>query len=73
MAEKRFSSLLEEEKLTEKIRSYPALYNKSHKGYKERDAISNAWKEVADGLDFIENGKSFKKCLLIFFVLKYFF
>ena len=57
MAEKKILSLLEEEKLTEKIRSYPVLYDKSHKGYKERDAISNSWKEVADVLDFIENGK----------------
>ena len=32
------------------------LFDKSHKGYKEKVAVENAWNEVADGLDFIENG-----------------
>lgn len=57
MAEKKHFSLLEEEKLTEKIKDYPILYDKSQKGYKERDAVNNAWRDVADGLDFIDSGK----------------
>jgi hypothetical protein len=61
--EKKHLSLLDEEKLTETIRNYPVLYDKSHKGYKERDAVSNAWREVADVLDFVENGKNFLKML----------
>ena len=57
MSSKKFLSLLQEEKLTEKLRNYPILYDKSLKGYKERDAVTNAWKEIADALDFVDNGK----------------
>ena len=42
-------SLLEEEALCEKIRELPILYDKTHKGYKERVAVENAWKDVAIG------------------------
>ena len=31
------------------------LYDKSKKGYKGRDAVQNAWTEVARSLDFIEH------------------
>ena len=48
-------SLVEEEKLSETVRNFPVLYDKSKKGYKERDAVKNAWTEVARSLDFIEN------------------
>ena len=33
------------------------LYDKTVKGYKEKDAVSNAWERTAKKLDFIENGK----------------
>lgn len=52
-------SLLEEENLSEAVRNFPVLYDKSHKGYKERDAVRNAWNEVAASLDFVANGKFF--------------
>ena len=48
-------SLVDEEKLSETVRNFPVLYDKSKKGYKERDAVNNAWTEVARSLDFIEN------------------
>ena len=35
------------EKLCEVVRDYPILYDKSQKGYKERDAVENAWNEVS--------------------------
>ena len=35
---KKSLSLLEEEKLTEYVRDYAILYDKSHKGYMEKDA-----------------------------------
>ena len=48
-------SLVDEEKLSETVRNFPVLHDKSKKGYKERDAVQNAWTEVARSLDFIEN------------------
>ena len=54
-------SLVDEEKLSETVRNFPVLYDKSKKGYKERDAVQNAWTEVARSLDFIENWDHAKK------------
>ena len=48
-------SLVDEEKLSETVRNFPVLYDKSKKGYKGRDAVQNAWTEVARSLDFIEH------------------
>ena len=48
-------SLVDKEKLSETVRNFPVLYDKSKKGYKDRDAVKNAWTEVARSLDFIEN------------------
>ena len=50
-------NIVQEEQLCEVVRSYPVIYDKSHKGYKERDAVANAWKDVANSLEFIPNGK----------------
>ena len=47
--------LFEEEKLSETVRNFSVLYDKSKKGFKERDAVENAWTEAARSLDFIEN------------------
>lgn len=52
-------NLRQEEMLCEKVREYPVLYDKSHKGYKEKVAVENGWNEVAASLEFIENGKCF--------------
>ena len=52
-------SLQEEELLAESVRIFPVLYDKSEKGYKEKDVVSNAWGKVAEKLDFIENGSHF--------------
>ena len=47
----------ENEELAEVIRKYPCLYDKSKKEYKDEIVTENAWKEVADQLDFIQNGE----------------
>ena len=51
-------SLIEEELLAETVNIYPVLYDKRAPGYKEKDVVFNAWGEVADKLDFVENGKN---------------
>ena len=60
MAEKqRKLSLEQEEVLDFRVKEYPCLIDKTDKGYKEKDCVANAWKEVADSLEFIENGENF--------------
>jgi len=50
-------SLQEEEMLCEKVKAFPILYDKGSKGYKEKDAVNNAWEKVSEELDFVGNGK----------------
>ena len=40
--------------LQEEFTSFPVLYDKRIKGFKERDAVQNAQKKVAESLDFEE-------------------
>ena len=51
-------SVQENEELAEIVRKYPCLYDKSRKEYKDKTVVENASKEVADQLDFIQNGES---------------
>ena len=62
---KRNLSLLEEEKLVEMVRHYQILSDKSHNGYKERDAAWNAWSEVAMVLDLLPDGESARQVLKV--------
>ena len=48
--------LQEEEILAEKVQGFPVFYDKRVKGFKEKDAVQNAWEKVAESLDFAENG-----------------
>ena len=48
--------LQEEEMLAEKVQGFPVLYDKRVKGFKEKDAVQNAWEKVAENLVFAENG-----------------
>ena len=61
MAKERTTNLplQENEELAETVRTFPCLYGKSKKEYKDKNVVQNAWKEVADQLDFIENSKFF--------------
>ena len=49
--------LQQEELLGETVMRFPVLYDKSEKGYKEKDVVVNAWRRVAEQLDFIKNGR----------------
>ena len=51
-------SIVQEENLCELIRQYPVIFDKSHKGYKEKDVGENAWQGIASALDFLSTGKS---------------
>ena len=42
--------------LAEKVQGFLVLYDKRVKGFKETDAVQNAWEEVTESLDFAENG-----------------
>ena len=48
--------LADEERLSEIVKTLPCLYDKTTKGYKEKDVSANAWNKVAEQLDFIEDG-----------------
>lgn len=61
--------LAEEERLAEVVKSFPCLYDKTKKGYKEKDAVSNAWNSVADNLDFINDGMYIFYSLLPYYCL----
>ena len=37
---------------------YPVIFDKSHKGYEEKDVEENAWQEIASAFDFLSTGKS---------------
>ena len=43
----------------ETVRTFPVLYDKSHKGFKEKDAAKNTWDEVAKAFEFIQTGNYF--------------
>ena len=50
-----------DEILSEKVRSYKMLYDKTEQGYKEKTTtVENAWREIAQELDFIEDTKAAK-------------
>ena len=47
--------LQEQEMLVEKVKGFPDLYDKRVKGFKQKDAVKNAWQKVAESSDFEEN------------------
>ena len=49
-----YRSLAEDEMLAEEVCKYACLYDKASKGYKERDRVKNAWKEVELSLGYEE-------------------
>ena len=57
MAANKVLSLQEEEVLAEEVRIYPCLFDKSNKAYKEKDAVFNAWKAVAEKVLNDDDGK----------------
>ena len=53
--EKVSPEIFRKEQLLETVRSFPVLYDKSHKGFKEKEA-KNAWDGVVTALEFIPTG-----------------
>ena len=57
-------SLEEKELLAEAVRTYPCLYDKNKKEYKDKNVCENAWGKAIEKLEFIE------KCFQIFLSLR---
>ena len=51
-------TLIQEEELSELIRSYPVIYDKRDPSHKEKDVVANAWKEVVASCDFVHDEKT---------------
>ena len=49
-----------DERLSIEVEKYPCLYNKSEKGYKEKDRKKNAWKKIEEELGLDEGNQSDK-------------
>ena len=43
---RQFFDISEDEQLSIEIRKYPCIFDKSNVGYKEKDRVENAWKEI---------------------------
>ena len=52
-------ALADEERWSEKVKMYPCLYDKTTKGYKEKDVLQNSWNAVAELYEFVEDGTCF--------------
>ena len=50
-------NLNQDELLSTEIQKFPCLYDKSDKGFKEKDRVANAWMEIETALK-VEEGKS---------------
>ena len=53
---KRFTVLNKDEILAEKVKKCPCLYEKGSRSYRQRDILRNASMEVAEKLEFLEDG-----------------
>ena len=60
MSHKKNLSLKEKEQLAEAVRTYPCLYDKNKKEYKDKNVCENVWGKVIEKLEFIENVIVFK-------------
>ena len=50
-------SLEKNEQLSEVVREFHCLYDKSKKEYKDKNIVENAWELVAEKLEFLSDGK----------------
>ena len=41
-----------DEVLSEAVREFPCIYDKSHKGHKDKVVAANAWKKVMEKVDY---------------------
>lgn len=58
MAASSFTTLClaDEERLSELVKTFPSLYDKTSRGYKEKEVVVNGWNKVAEQFDFMEDG-----------------
>ena len=54
---KRFTALNEDEILTEEVKKFPCCYDKSSCSYRDRGTVRNAWVEVTEKLETLEDVK----------------
>ena len=59
LTKKGFTSFTEDEEFAEQVKSFPCLYNKSAKSYKERHVVRYGWAEVASNPEFVDDVKYF--------------
>ena len=52
---KKDSVLNEDEILAKKVKKFPSLCDKSSRSFQNRPVVRNAWVEVAEKLEFLEN------------------
>ena len=57
--EKISPEIFREQEMPETVRGFPVLCDKSRKGFKEKDAMKNAWDGVVRALEFIQTGNYF--------------
>ena len=69
--EKVSREIFREEELSETIRGFPVLYDKSRKWFKEIDASKNAWDGVVTALEFTQTSNYFYFNLFHFLKLSY--
>ena len=60
MSHKKNLSLKEKEQLAEAVCTYPCLYDKNKREYKDKNVRENVWGKVIEKLKFIESGKCFQ-------------
>ena len=57
--EKVSPEISREKELSQTVRSFPILHDESNVGFKEKDAVKNAWDGVVAALEFIQTGNYF--------------
>ena len=50
--------LVQEEELSELIRSFPVIYDKREPSHKEKDVVQNAWKAIVESCDFVNDERT---------------
>ena len=62
-------SLADEERLSEMVKTLYCLYDKTTKGYKEKDVSENAWNKVVEQLNLNEDDLYLRKLIYCYYVL----
>ena len=68
---RQYFDIREDEQLSIKVRKYPCPFNISNAGYKEKDRVVNAWKEINDKLGNEEGIALCSEKVLPYFMLSW--